>query len=176
VLRQEIVAMGCGGHYERVRMAIAPLRRGLPIDVPRERSPAPRQVARWVITAPSGRGLYATVSLRRLFEHGPHLAATRDLVRQFSAMLDAREATPLADWLDHTTSQPLGFRPCRPGQVLREDQQAAVRGITTPFNSVVNVGRITDLKLRKGIAAGGAGVPLLRRRVILMAHLRRRYP
>lgn len=32
VLHQEIVAKGYRGHYQRVKMAIAPLRRGLPID------------------------------------------------------------------------------------------------------------------------------------------------
>ncbi|MFE5258703.1 hypothetical protein [Streptomyces coelicoflavus] len=50
-----------------------------------------------------------------------------------------------------------------------------MQGITTPFNSGVNEGRITDLKLQKRIMAGRAGVPLLRHRVILMALLRRHY-
>jgi hypothetical protein len=50
-------------------MAIAPLRRGLPIDTPRERPPSPRQVARWITTAPSRRGLHTTEALRRLLEH-----------------------------------------------------------------------------------------------------------
>ncbi|MHC0432992.1 hypothetical protein ACX6XY_22860 [Streptomyces sp. O3] len=45
MLHQEIVAKGYGGHYQRVKMAIAPLRRGLPIDTPHERPPSPRQVA-----------------------------------------------------------------------------------------------------------------------------------
>ncbi|WP_208766205.1 hypothetical protein [Streptomyces capillispiralis] len=51
-----------------------------------------------------------------------------------------------------------------------------MQGITTLFDSGVSEGRITDLKLQKRIMAGRAGVPLLRQRVILMAHLRRRYP
>jgi len=42
-------------------------------------------------------------------------------------------------------------------------------------NSGVYEGRITDLKLQKRIMAGRAGVPLLRHRVILIAHVRRRY-
>ncbi|GHE46673.1 MULTISPECIES: hypothetical protein [Streptomyces] len=50
-----------------------------------------------------------------------------------------------------------------------------MQGITTRFNSGVDEGRITDLKLQKRIMAGRAGVPLLRHRVILMALLRRRY-
>ncbi|MEU2264740.1 transposase [Streptomyces sp. NPDC019645] len=60
VLHQESVAKGYRGHYQRVKMAIAPLRRGLPIDTPRERPPSPRQDARWITTAPSRRSLHAT--------------------------------------------------------------------------------------------------------------------
>ncbi|MFH8837247.1 hypothetical protein [Streptomyces sp. NPDC017868] len=40
---------------------------------------------------------------------------------------------------------------------------------------MVDEGRITDVKLQKRLMAGRAGVPLLRHRVILLAHLRRRY-
>ncbi|MEV1084146.1 hypothetical protein AB0I98_39065 [Streptomyces sp. NPDC050211] len=61
-------------------------------------------------------------------------------------------------------------------KAIRQHQRAVVEGITTPFNSGVNEGRITDLKLQKRIMAGRAGVPLLRLGVILMGGLRRRYP
>jgi transposase len=54
---------------------------------------------------------------------------------------------------------------------IHEDQPAVVHGITTPFSSGVNEGRITDLKLQKRIMSRRAGVPLLRQRVILMALL-----
>ncbi|WP_406472066.1 ISL3 family transposase [Streptomyces sp. NBC_01615] len=175
VLHQEIVAKGYRGHYQRVKMAIAPLRRGLPIYTPRERPPSPRQVARWITTAPSRRGLHATEALRRLLEHCPELDRTHDLVRQFAAMLDARDATPLPDWLEQLATSHLPALASL-ANAIREDQPAVVQGITTPFNSGVNEGRITDLKLQKRIMAGRAGVPLLRHRVILMALLRRRHP
>ncbi len=175
VLHQEIVAKGYLGHYQRVKMAIAPLRRGLPIDTPRERPPSPRQVARWITTTPSRLGLHATEGLGRLFEHCSELQRTYDLVRQFADMLAGCDASGLSDWLDDLTDSNL---PALAGlaKALREDQAAVLQGITTPFNSGVNEGRITDLKLQKRIMAGRAGVPLLRQRVILMAHLRRRYP
>ncbi|WP_107050097.1 ISL3 family transposase [Streptomyces bicolor] len=175
VLHQEIVAKGYLGHCQRVKMAIAPLRRGLPIGTPRERPPSPRQVARWIITTPPRRGLHAAETLRRLFAHCPELDRTHALVQQFSAMLDARDAAPLPDWLDHLTASRLPALASL-ANAIRDEQQAVVQGITTPFNSGVNEGRITDLKLQKRITAGRAGVPLLRQRVILMAHLRRRYP
>ncbi|MCC5480498.1 ISL3 family transposase [Streptomyces barringtoniae] len=175
VLHQEIAAKGYRGHYQRVKMALAPLRRGLPIDTPRERPPSPREVARWITTTPSRRSLHAAEALRRLLEHCPDLDRTHDLVRQFAAMLDTRDAATLPAWLDQLATSRL---PALTGLVkaIREDQPAVVQGITTPFNSGVNEGRITDLKLQKRIMAGRAGVPLLRHRVILMARLRRRYP
>ncbi|MEU6252625.1 hypothetical protein [Streptomyces sp. NPDC047043] len=175
VLHQEIAAKGYRGHYQRVKMAIAPLRRGLPIDTPRERPPSPRHVARWITTTPPRRGLHATEALRQLLEHCPELDQTHTLVRQFAAMLDARDAAPLPDWLDHLAASGLPALASL-ANAIREDQPAVVQGITTPFNSGVNEGRITDLKLQKRIMAGRAGVPLLRHRVVLMAHLRRRYP
>lgn len=48
---------------------------------------------------------------------------------------------------------------------LHEDRHAVVQGITTPYNSGVNEGRITGVKLQKRIMAGRSGVSLLRHRV-----------
>ncbi|MFD9137075.1 hypothetical protein ACFVZA_32575 [Streptomyces bottropensis] len=56
ILHQELVAKGYLGHYQRVKMAVAPLRRGLPLDEPRERPPSPREAARWIIAAPDRHG------------------------------------------------------------------------------------------------------------------------
>ncbi|MFE5828996.1 hypothetical protein ACFQ8W_01790 [Streptomyces sp. NPDC056508] len=50
-----------------------------------------------------------------------------------------------------------------------------VQGITALYNSGVNEDRITDIKLQKRLMAGRAGIPLLHHRVVLIAHLRRRY-
>ncbi|WP_405976448.1 hypothetical protein OG496_54685 [Streptomyces sp. NBC_00988] len=77
---------------------------------------------------------------------------THTLVRQFAAMLDARDAAPLPDWLDQLAASGLSALASL-ANAIREDQPA-VQGITTPFNSGVNEGRITDLKLQKRIMAG----------------------
>lgn len=122
------------GHYQRVKMAISPLRCGLPIDTPRERPHSPRQVTRWTATAPSRRDLHTTEALRRLLDHYPELARTHELVRQFAAMLDTRDARPLAHWLHLAALAGLA-------NAIREDQPAVVQGITTPFSSGVNEGR-----------------------------------
>ncbi|MGW7202976.1 hypothetical protein [Streptomyces sp. NPDC054837] len=155
-------------------MAIARLCRGPPIDTPRVRPPSPSQAARWITTTPSGRGLHATEALRRLFEHCAELERTHDLVRQLATMRDARDAAPLPDWLDQLAASRLAAL-AGLAKALREDPPAVVQGITTAFNSGVNEGRITDLKLQKRIMAGRAGIPLRRHRVILMDLPRHRY-
>ncbi|BFO18254.1 hypothetical protein SHKM778_46420 [Streptomyces sp. KM77-8] len=124
VLHQEIAAKGYGGHYQRVKMAIAPLRRGLPIDAPRERPPSPRQVTRWITTAPSRRDLHTTEALRRLLDHCPELARTHDLVSQFAAMLDARDARPLAHWLEQLSGSRLRPWPAWPTPSARTSPQS----------------------------------------------------
>ncbi|MFJ4567837.1 ISL3 family transposase [Streptomyces caelestis] len=174
ILHQELVNKGYLGHYQRVKMAVAPLRRGLPLDKSRERPPSPREAARWIITAPDRRSQQTAERLRRLLEHCPELRRTHELVRQFAAMLESRDAEPLPGWLNQLSTS--GLAPLAgAAKALREDQCAVIQGITTPYNSGVNEGRITDVKLQKRIMAGRAGVPLLRHRVVLIAHLRRRY-
>ncbi|MGA5135521.1 transposase [Streptomyces olivoreticuli] len=140
-----------------------------------ERAPAPREVARWIATAPERRALETRQRLSRLLEHCPELRRTDKLVREFAHMLDVQDAALLPGWLDRLTTA--GLPPLASmAKAVREDEAAVVQGITTPFSSGVNEGRITDVKLQKRITGGQAGVPLLRQRVVQIAHLRRRYP
>ncbi|MET8631158.1 ISL3 family transposase, partial [Kitasatospora sp. NPDC004669] len=130
ILHQELLGKGYLGHYQRVKMALAPLRRGLPLDEPRERPPSPREAARWIITAPDRHGPQTAERLRRLLEHCPELRRTRDLVREFAAMLDTRDATPLPDWLEQLANS--GLAPLAGiATALLEDQHAVTQGITT---------------------------------------------
>ncbi|MFE4874525.1 transposase [Streptomyces sp. NPDC056682] len=155
-------------------MAVAPLRRGLPLDGPRERPPSPREAARWITTHPHRRSPHINDRLPRLLNHCPELKTAHDLVRRFAAMLDNRDATHLPEWLDDLANT--GLAPLTGlARALHEDRHAVTQGITTPYNSGVNEGRITDVKLQKRLMAGRASVRLLRHRVVLIAHLRRRY-
>ncbi|MGC2998785.1 hypothetical protein ACPF8X_10520 [Streptomyces sp. G35A] len=172
-LHGELRATGYLGHYRRVKMAVAPLRRGLPLDEPHERPPSPREAARWITTHPNHRTPHINDRLPRLLDHCPGLRHTHDLVRRFAAMLDDRDAAPLPGWLNDLTNS--GPAPLTgPAGALREDRHAVAQGITTPYNSGVNEGRTTDVRLQKRLMAGRAGVPLLRQRVVPIAHLRRR--
>lgn len=87
-------------------------------------------------------------------------------------MFDTSDAGLLPDWLDQATAS--GLPPLASiASVIRDDLPAVQHAITSPYSSGVNEGRITDLKLQKRLMAGRAHVPLLRQRVILIAHLRR---
>ncbi|GHE66185.1 transposase [Streptomyces capitiformicae] len=152
VPHQELRTKGYLGHYQRVKMAIAPLRRGLPLDQPRERPPSPRETARWIATHPDRRGLDVTHRLHRLLEHCPELKHAHDLVRRFAAMLDNRDAAPLPSWLDELSRSGLAPFAGIAG-ALREDQHAVAQGISTTYSSGVNEGRITDVKLQKRLMA-----------------------
>ncbi|WP_455410110.1 ISL3 family transposase [Streptomyces hiroshimensis] len=174
ILHEELQSKGYLGHYQRVKMAVAPLRRGLPVDEPCERPPSPREAARWITAHPHRRSPYINDCLPRLLGHCPELRTAHGLVRRFAVMLDNRDATSLPEWLDDLANTELAPLTGLAG-ALREDQHAVAQGIATPYNSGVNEGRITDVKLQKRLMAGRAGVPLLRHRVVLIAHLRRRY-
>ncbi|MFC4517247.1 ISL3 family transposase [Streptomyces ehimensis] len=174
VLHEELRTKGYLGHYQRVKMAVAPLRRGLPLDTPRERPPSPREAARWITSRPDRRSHQATERLHRLLGHCPELRLTHDLVRRFAAMLSNRDTAPLPTWLDDLSNSGLAPLAGIAG-ALREDQYAVAQGIATAYSSGVNEGHITDLKLQKRLMAGRAGTPLLRHRAVLIAHLRRRY-
>ncbi|MGV9879579.1 transposase [Streptomyces sp. NPDC003006] len=102
----------------------------------------------------------------------PELARVHELVREFAAMLDQRDATALPGWLDALTTS---GHPTLAGLAkgIREDQDAAILGIATRYSSGMNEGRVNDVKLQKRITSGRAGVPLLRQRVVLNAHLKR---
>ncbi|MCX4625475.1 hypothetical protein [Streptomyces sp. NBC_01443] len=89
-------------------------------------------------------------------------------------MVDNHDAAPLPGWLSDLANSGLAPLAGLAG-ALREDRHAVAQGITTPNNSGVNEGRITDVKLQKRIMAGRASVLLLRQRVVLIAHLRRRH-
>ncbi|MBG0569359.1 ISL3 family transposase [Actinoplanes sp. NEAU-A11] len=173
VLHEELKAKGYLGHYQRVKMAVAPLRRGLPVDQPRQHPPSPREVARWITSTPPRRTLDTAERLQRLLAHCPELDRTHTLVRAFAAMFDTGDPGALPDWLNQLETSRLPGLPSL-AKVIRDDLPAVVQAITSPYSSGVNEGRITDVKLQKRLMAGRAKIPLLRQRVVLIAHLRRR--
>lgn len=173
VLHQELLAKGYSGHYQRVKMAVAPLRRGLPLDELRERPPSPRETARWIVTAPHRHTPHTAECLHRLLDHCPELHRTHDLVRQFATMRQPRRHT--AAGLARPTHQ--------------QRTGASRRGRSSPARGSERgcPGDHHPLQLRRQRRphhrretpethhGGTRRRPLLRHRVVLIAHLRRHY-
>jgi transposase len=87
-------------------------------------------------------------------------------------MFDTGDPAALPEWLGRLEASRLPGLPSL-AKVIREDLPAVIQAITSPYSSGVNEGRITDVKLQKRLVSGRAKVPLLRQRVVLIAHLRR---
>ncbi|MEV6581191.1 hypothetical protein AB0M92_23815 [Streptomyces sp. NPDC051582] len=68
----------------------------------------------------------------------PELHRTHALVRQFAAMHDNRDATPLPAWLDHLTNS--GLPPLAGiATALREDRHAVAQGTTSHWQYGTNM-------------------------------------
>ncbi|MEJ8639898.1 hypothetical protein [Streptomyces sp. MS2.AVA.5] len=92
----------------------------------------------------------------------------------WSATLDNRDAAPLPSWRNELSRSGLPPRAGIAG-APREDQHAVAQGISTAYNSGGNEGHITEVKHQKRLIATHTGAVLLRHRVVLIAHLRRRH-
>ncbi|OJF13112.1 transposase [Couchioplanes caeruleus] len=122
-------------------------------------------------TSPPRRTLDTAERLQRLLTHCPELDRAHTLVRAFAAMFDSGGPGALPDWLNQLETSRLPGLPSL-ANVIRDDLPAVVQAITSPYSSGINEGRITDVKLQKRLMGGRAKVPLLRQRVVLIAHLR----
>ncbi|MEU6092751.1 NUDIX domain-containing protein [Streptomyces sp. NPDC047085] len=122
----------------------------------------------------TGTGWYPLELAERVVGNRIARAVSTPAQASLPGMLDNRDTTPLPGWLNDLANSGLATLTGL-ARALREDQHAVAQGITTPHNSGVNEGRITDVKLQKRLMAGRAGVSLLRHRVVLIAHLGRRY-
>ncbi|MFF5079225.1 transposase [Actinoplanes sp. NPDC000266] len=122
-----------------MKLAVAPLRRGLPINQPRQRPPSPREVARWITTSPALRTLDTAERLQRLLTHCPELDRAHNLVRAFAAMFDTGDPGGLPDWLNQLETSRLPGLPSL-AKVIREDLPAVMQAITSPYSSGVNEG------------------------------------
>jgi transposase len=89
-------------------------------------------------------------------------------------MMAIRNARRLPEWIsDARADVNHGLRGFADG--LMTDLDAVVGGLSTEWSSGPVEGRVTDIKLIKRQMAGRAGLPLLRKRVLLVAADRRQH-
>ncbi|WP_323187331.1 MULTISPECIES: ISL3 family transposase [unclassified Streptomyces] len=172
-LAREITARGFHGSEGTVRLYLTSHREALDAGLP---PPAPArsafEVTRLLTTRPERLGEDQQVFVKHLLERCPELRVLHGLIGAFREVFDKKRAALMDRWI--TSARQSGLAPLVRFTVsLQDDFDAVHAAVTLPYNSGVAEGRITDLKMIKRQMAGRAGIPLLRKRVILVAHSRR---
>ena len=167
-LYREITARGFTGCYNTVMYHC----RTLPGPAAFQQALSTRQAARWMLTHPENLREEDRITLKDLLTRCPPLATVHDRVRSFDQMLTTGSAELLQQWIEDVKSDNIAPMTSY-ATGLTNDFDAVHAGLSLPHNSGVIEGRVTDLKLIKRQMGGRAGIPLLRKRVILVAHSRR---
>jgi transposase len=165
-LFREITALGYDGSYPVVRdyfQQHRPARTPLP--------PAPptvREVTRWITCRPGSLTEDERPRLKAVLERCPELRAATDQVRAFAVMITQLTGQDLPQWItDARTAGLPGIASFAKG--LEQDLDAVTLGLTTRWSSGRVEGRVNHIKMIKRQMFGRAGLPLLRKRVLLTA-------
>lgn len=163
-LWEEIKTQGYPDGYASVRDYIGTLRvTPHPIG---PRPPSARTVTGWILTHPDSLPEHERLQLKAVLVHCPELDALAGHVRSFARMLTQLEGDRLPQWIDAASSTDLPNLQ-RFAKGLRRDLDAAIAGLTLPWNSGVVEGHVNRIKMLKRQMFGRAGFQLLRKRVLL---------
>jgi transposase len=165
-LFREIRERGYAGSYSVVRGYLGqrrPAREPLP-GAP----PTVRDVTGWLTRRPDSLTEDDRPRLKAVLDRCPELHAASAQVRTFAAMLTQLTGQDLPQWISNarTTGLP-GISSFARG--LEQDLDAVTQGLTTRWNSGPVEGRVNHIKMIKRQMFGRAGLPLLRKRVLLTA-------
>jgi len=162
----EIQALGYAGSYPVVRDYLArnrPAREPLP--------PAPptvREVTNWLCRRPETLTEDEKPRLRAILDRCPELQAASDQVRSFAEMITELTGQDLPQWMTAARDAALpGIASFAKG--LEQDLDAVTSGLTMTWSSGPVEGRVNHIKMIKRQMFGRAGLPLLRKRVLLTA-------
>jgi hypothetical protein len=167
-LHREITVLGYTGSYGMVRAWLEQYR-----AAPAPIQPAPptvREVTGWLTRHPDGLSEDEHLQLKAILEHCPQLRAAADHVRTFGEMLTNLGGHKLPAWIAAVgadADQLPGLGSFAAG--LQRDLDAVTRGLTTQWSSGPVEGRVNHIKMVKRQMFGRAGLPLLRKRVLLTA-------
>ncbi|QCX82960.1 Transposase (plasmid) [Streptomyces sp. YIM 121038] len=172
-LQHELHEQGFDVSYSTLRdwiSRILPPRAAPPAPPPRP--PTVRQVTGWLTRHPDTLREEETRQLKITLAACPELATAHEHIRALGQMLQNRQAAELPAWIEEVTADELpgltGF-----AKGLATDLDAVTAGFTISWSSGVVEGRISDLKMLKRQMFNRAGLPLLRKRVLLVAASRR---
>jgi transposase len=167
-LFREIGALGYTGSYSIVRGYLDQHRPGkAPLTPP---PPTVRKVTGWLTRRPESLTEDEQPTLKALLARCPELRAASDHIRSFATMLTQLTGQDhLAQWISDVKDAELpGLSSFAKG--LEQDLDAVTHGLTSRWNSGPVEGRVNHIKMIKRQMFGRAGLPLLRKRVLLTAH------
>jgi transposase len=165
-LFREIKTLGYAGSYSTVRDYLDQHRPGAaPLTPP---APTVRQVTGWLTRHPDSLTEDDRPQLSALLERCPELQAASGHVRAFAIMLTQLTGQDLPQWISGVKAAGLpGLSSFASG--LEQDLDAVTQGLTSRWNSGPVEGRVNHIKMIKRQMFGRAGLPLLRKRVLLTA-------
>jgi transposase len=168
-LHRELTALGYGGSYALVRDYLRSARpRPGPIAAA---PPSVRAVTGWLTRRPDTLTEDEQGQLTAIVEQCPELQAAAGHIRAFGEMLTKRRGQELPAWIAAVRAGNL------PGLAsfaahLEHDLDAVRCGLTMRWNSGPVEGRVNHIKMVKRQMFGRAGLPLLRKRILLTANRR----
>ncbi|GGY13288.1 transposase [Streptomyces minutiscleroticus] len=172
-LFREVAARGFAGSEGTVRLYVSTHRKALDAGLP---PPAPArsvfEVSRLLMSRPEHLDEDQRTFVKHLRNRCPELATLHDRIHSFATVFTEKRITLLDRWITRVKTDGIP-QLVRYANGLLDDLDAVRAGVALPHSSGVAEGRVTDLKLIKRQMAGKAGIPLLRKRVILVAHSRR---
>jgi transposase len=172
-LFREIRERGYTGSYSVVRGYLdqhRPAKEPLP-----QAPPTLRDVTGWITRHPDSLTQDDRPRLKAVLDHCPELQAASDQVRTFAVMLTQLTGQDLPQWIGDARAAGLpGLSSFAKG--LEHDLDAVTQGLTTRWNSGPVEGRVNHIKMLKRQMFGRAGLPLLRKRVLLTAQNRPAVP
>jgi hypothetical protein len=165
-LYRQITALGFTGSYGLVRDFLEQYR-----SSPAPIAPAPptvRAVTGWLTRHPDRLIEDEQLQLKAILERCPELAAGAGHIRWFGEMLTRLRGQDLPAWISAVRADNLpGLASFAAG--LEADLDAVSCGLTTRWSSGSVEGRVNHIKMLKRQMFGRAGLPLLRKRVLLTA-------
>jgi hypothetical protein len=152
------------GGYGTISSCVLPFREARAARRPV--SPKARDLASWILTSPGSLGDDQKAGLAAARQRCPHLDALAGHVTEFAKILTGRHGDRLDGWITavEADDQP-DLHSFTRG--LRQDHDAALNGLTMPWNSGIVEGNVNRLKMIKRQMYGRAAFPLLRKRVLL---------
>lgn len=136
--------------------------------------PSPRRLTGWITTDPTRLTATTHMRLEHTLKQCPELQATADHVRSFAALLTAdhdgnldEHTAHLDSWIAQVRADPMvpALRSFAEGLLIDHDAVAA--GLALPYSNGPCEGVVNKIKLLKRQTYGRAGLPLLRKRILL---------